>query len=376
VRFVGVVLVATVVAFTASGGDSGRASRLAAEGCKTSYDYAGLQTSGQASGIRVTLTMVKKPVVKHGHVAGWLGVGGPGLGPNGTDEWIQVGYSGFDTGESQIYHEVAQPNKPPTYHTVAAKLSPSAKNRVSVLEVGDKPGSWRVWVGDKAVSPVTSLPESHGKFVPQALGETWQGGSTNCNVWGYGFGGVQVAMKPGGSWTTTKAGYKWQNPQQKLEKTSSDSFEARSAAGATAAAPDQPPLLGQLASRLLRRTERARCVPHSEPARVEPSGTLLLSRDVCRILLGYAVAEPWAPRAGTVAGVKVAVVTLGFLRAIVRVGGANAAKVDCGAVGRFYGFLRGLGATPEQALALRGALLRARATATPTLSLPPSCRIR
>ena len=29
------------------------------------------------------------------HVAGWVGVGGPGLGPHGEDEWLQVGLATF-----------------------------------------------------------------------------------------------------------------------------------------------------------------------------------------------------------------------------------------------------------------------------------------
>jgi hypothetical protein len=360
----------------APGDDVGRASRAAGSGCKTNYDYAGVQNAAARSGIRANLTTVQKPQVKQGHVGGWVGVGGPGLGPNKTDEWMQAGYSAFDTGEAEVYYEVALPDKAPKYYTVVAKLSPSAKNLVSVLEVGGKNGSWRVWLNNKAVSAVTALPQSHGKFDPQAIGETWNGGTSKCNVWGYGFGGVQVAASPGGSWQNGKAGYKWQNEQQALQKTSPNSFNARSTAAARVATADQPPLLGQLASSLLGHTVDARCVQQSAPAIMRPAGTLLLSRTVCEILLGYAVAQPHAPKPGTGPGLQVAETVLGYLRGIARSSTAAAAQVDCTAVARFFArTMRRLGATSGEAVALRRALLRARATLRPPLSLPPNCPI-
>src|SRR5262249_18829640 len=153
-RLCGMVVAATSLALVASGAVAGRAAQLGSSACKTNYSYAGVQNSGTRSGIRANLATVQKPDVKVGHVGGWVGVGGPGLGPNGTDEWMQSGYAAFQGGTAQIYYEVALPNKPPTYHTIAAKLSPSAKNLVSVLEIGNKHGSWRVWLNNKAVSPV------------------------------------------------------------------------------------------------------------------------------------------------------------------------------------------------------------------------------
>ena len=39
-----------------------------------------------------TVTMTTGPRVAGGHVAAWVGVGGVGLGPNGTDQWLQVGF--------------------------------------------------------------------------------------------------------------------------------------------------------------------------------------------------------------------------------------------------------------------------------------------
>jgi hypothetical protein len=234
-----------------------------------------------------------------------------------------------------------------------------------------------VWLNNKAVSPVTALPKSHGRFAPQAIGETWNGATNKCNVWGYGFGAVQVAAKPGGSWQNGKAGYKWQNRQQVLVKTSSNSFNARSAGSATAIPADQPPLLGELASSLVGRTVHARCVKQDTAARVQPAGTLLLSRTVCEVLLGYAVAQPHGPKAGSAAGLEFAETAFGFLRDIARSGQAAGARADCTAVARFFArAMHRLGATPSEALALRDALLRARSHLSPPLSVPPGCPIR
>ena len=63
------------------------ASPPAGTGCKpNAYDYSGVENAAPASGIRTDQTVVSKSEVKAGHVAGWVGVGGLGLGPHGTDE--------------------------------------------------------------------------------------------------------------------------------------------------------------------------------------------------------------------------------------------------------------------------------------------------
>jgi hypothetical protein len=371
------VVAAAALALLAVGHESGRAARLASAGCKRNYDYTGVQNAAPSSGIRAYLTTTTTPDVKAGHVAGWVGVGGPGLGPNGTDEWLQTGYSGFDTGEAQVYYEVALPNEPPAYHTVVATLSPSAKNLVTVLEVAGRQGSWQVFMNNKPVSPVITLPKSHGEFEPQALGETWNGGTTDCNVWGYGFGDVQVAAKPGGSWAPGKAGYRWENTQQQSVKTSSDSFTARSTASASVSEVErEPPLLGHghLASKLVGRKVDTECVPQNSSARFQ-TDTLYLSSNTCAVLLGYAIAQPRAPKPGTATGLQVAETALGVLRAIAGASGAAPARVDCRAVGLFYRAFRGLGATSGEALALRSSLLQAGPRLSPPLSLPPSCPI-
>src|SRR5579884_1778723 len=52
------------------------------------YLYAGLAGDRRVAGIGATITPAPAGFdVRAGHVAGWVGVGGPGQGPNGTDEW-------------------------------------------------------------------------------------------------------------------------------------------------------------------------------------------------------------------------------------------------------------------------------------------------
>ena len=272
------------------------ASEAVGATCKTNYDYAGVLDSAEHYGMRTNLSMDKKPGVKDGFVAAWVGVGGPGEGPNGQDQWLQVGYVTFDTGQAELYYEITLPGKSPDYHTVKPNLSPSAKHRIAVLEVAGKKDAWRVWVDDKAVGPVYVLPKSHGKVIPQALAETWNGGTTKCNAYSWQFKAIQVAAKPGGSWSNTKAGYEYRNSQSELKKTSPDSFAARSKAsvGAATTAPNEPPLLGAIASRLAGSPVSVRCVDGAQ-AGVSP-GELRVDARVCRALLGYAVSTTEATR--------------------------------------------------------------------------------
>ena len=96
---------------------------------------------------------------------------------------------------------------------------------------------------------------------------------------------------------------------------------------------------------------------------------------MCERLLGYALAEPAVPRADSAAGVAIVLTALDFLRGVARAGHASAAQLDCRAVGGLYRAFRALGATGDQALAVRSALLRARAKIRPALALRPSCPI-
>ena len=133
---------------------------------------------------------------------------------------------GFDTGETFIYYEVTTPNKAPQFRPIGADLKPGATHEIFVLEV--KKNTWRVKLDGKWASPEIVLPESHGKFKPQLLGESWSGSTGKCNQYQYEFNNVQLASATGGSWVKGKAGYIFKDAQTK--KLSSVAFSVRATA--------------------------------------------------------------------------------------------------------------------------------------------------
>ncbi len=166
------------------------------------YSYAGLSAPSPAYGIAATVTPLGGFDIFNGHVAGWVGVGGPGQGPNGTDEWLQVGSSGFPqlTG-NDLYYELTLPGKQTTYHQLASELPLGQSSRVAVLEMGGRANWWRVWLNGSPVSSPIYMPGSHGRWAPLATAESWDGGTSGtCNGFLYRFRGVSVAQAPGGSW--------------------------------------------------------------------------------------------------------------------------------------------------------------------------------
>jgi hypothetical protein len=350
---------------------TGKGEAGAVGGCQAAYDYAGAQDFAPHAGLRATLRNMVAPLVRAGHVAGWLGVGGPGRGPNGTTEWLQIGYASMQGMPQQIYYEVTLPDKPSTYHAVEQSVGVGEQHRVTVLEVARQPGSWRVWLDGKPASPAIRLPGSHRRFEPQALAETWNAGSGQCNRYGYSFRNIQAARAPGGPWGRTKAGYVWRDQTDQVFKTSPDSFLARSAqAHATSPPLNEPPLLGAIASHLAGRLLAARCQPQHVPVIEQPSGTLRLSTAVCAILDGYALANPWVPQADQPAGLTIAETALAFLRGVARAAGTQPSRIDCRALTYLHPAFRTLGATTAQALAFRHVLLRQA-----HLNLPPGCHI-
>jgi len=370
-----VLATATVALASSRPANSFRAVSAAAA-CSVTYDYAGAQDVRPRSGIRARVRAVTEPRVAAGHVAGWLGVGGPGRGPNGTTEWLQVGYSAMFDWPQQIYYEVTLPDRATRYHTIKASLVPGETHVIAVVEVRGRRGSWQVLLDGKPVSPVIALPGSHRRFAPQALAETWNAGTKQCNHYSYSFREIRVALVPGGSWSLPKAGYVWRNRQNQAVRTSRDSFVARSVSARAVFARDVPPLLGPFATRLAGRRLTAECATQVEPVRERPAGHLRLSRAICEILLGYAVAQPNVPRANTLPGFEVATTALGFLRGIARAARVADTQVDCRAVSWFVRALHLLGATPAQARALRVVLLRHRDLLKQPLSLHPGCRFR
>jgi len=206
---VAAVALAAVIAF---------ATPAQAARCGKSYSYAGLVSARPANGVRATLEALTVPRVSSGHVAGWVGVGGPGAGPNGETEWIQVGYSGLHGGESHLYYEVTPPNGAPRYVAVDLHVRPGERHTVAVHEVRGRRDWWRVRVDGRPVSAPVYLPGSHGRWRPVATAESWNAGTGWCNGFAYRFSRVYVSTRSNLRWRRLRPGYTLQDPGYRIAR--------------------------------------------------------------------------------------------------------------------------------------------------------------
>jgi hypothetical protein len=208
-----------VTAAFAGAAFSGAAGALAC-GNSTGYSYAGVGAAAPAHGISAIISPLNAFDILNGHVAGWVGVGGPGEGPGGTNEWLQIGYSGFPgVAGSDIYYEVAQPGHVPTYHQVAAALPVGTVSKVAVLEMHNRPDWWRVWLNHKAVSAPIHLSQSHERWSPIATAESWDGGTGGtCNTFLYRFRHVAIANSSGGHWHQLTGGFPIQSAATRVQR--------------------------------------------------------------------------------------------------------------------------------------------------------------
>jgi len=171
------------------------------------YAYAGWESRTSAFGAAAIVTSLEAPTVASGHVAAWVGVGGVGQGPDGSDEWIQAGVSSFASpGTGSIYYEVARPNAAPQYVEVAQGVEVGASHRIAVLEMAHRRSWWRVWIDGRPASPPIELPGSHGTWAPQAVAESWNGGMQSCNRYAFRFERILTAGGPGGRWQPFRSG--------------------------------------------------------------------------------------------------------------------------------------------------------------------------
>ena len=195
--------------------------------CASSYSYAGFANAGSGYGIKATVTTVDIPDVAWGHVAAWVGVGGPGIGPNGEDEWIQVGFAGFASGDTGLYYEVTVPGSGPRYTEVAADVTPGVAHRIAVLEMAGRASTWRVWVDGVPASEPVFLAGSHGAWTPMATAESWNGGRASCNRFEYRFESVMVARSAGGGWHALDPGTTFEDPGYQVVTRAPAGFLAR-----------------------------------------------------------------------------------------------------------------------------------------------------
>jgi len=164
------------------------------------YAYAGQQASHRGHGVRATIALSRTPNVEAGHVAGWVGVGGPGQGPNGEDEWLQAGIASLPGMDPLVYVEIARPGTAPEFVTVAEGVATRESHDLAVLEISRRPGWWRAWVDGRAVTEPVRLRGSSGRWAPIATAESWNAGTAACNSFGFRFERVSVSYGRGGSW--------------------------------------------------------------------------------------------------------------------------------------------------------------------------------
>ncbi len=195
------------------------------------YAYAGLSAPTTGSGISAIITPLGSFSIPNGHVAGWVGVGGPGEGPGGTDEWLQIGLSGFPGLYTDVYYEVARPHHYPVYHEVVANPPTDHPYRFAVLE--DRPNWWRVWMNGRPVSPSIYLPQSNNQFMPIATAESWDGGTHGaCNDFLYSFQRVKIAHRPGGLFHNLRGGYPIRSAKTTMERAGTNFVAAEGAPSA------------------------------------------------------------------------------------------------------------------------------------------------
>jgi hypothetical protein len=199
------------------------------------YSYAGIGSRTFVSGVSATITPTAASTVWGGHVAGWVGVGGAGMGPHGTDEWMQIGLSASpEDATSRIYYEVTRPGHKPVYHQLRRNVGVGERHRVAVIELALRPGWWRVWLDGSPVSKPVSLPGSHATWPAQMVGESWSGKTVGtCNTYSYAFGHVSLASATNRAWGPIGRFDLFQDANYRLVRNSLSSFVAGSVAPVT-----------------------------------------------------------------------------------------------------------------------------------------------
>jgi hypothetical protein len=198
---------------TASAGRNACGADVAGNG---GYTYAGHQATRTGHGVRATISAIRAPEVAAGHVAGWVGLGGPGQGPNGSDMWLQVGLASIPGLGTVLYAETTRPGRAPAFELLEENIQVGESRRVAVLEMSKRPETWRIWVNGEPVTEPVHLPGSSERWAPIATAESWNGGQVSCNRFGFRFERVSVAHGRGGSWFAFKPGYHFRDGAYRL----------------------------------------------------------------------------------------------------------------------------------------------------------------
>ena len=193
----------------------------------SAYAYAGLYSNAPAPGIEANVSALAIAQVAYGHVAGWIGVGGPSAGPGGQAEWLQTGLVTLAGSGSQLYAEITQPGLAPRYLTLASDVAPGTTYRLAVVRVSDQPNAWQVVVDGRPATGAVSLPRSGG-FAPMAMSESWNGGMPGCNGFSYRFDRLRIATSHEGWTPLTNTSTLADNGYQVIDRTTAG-FTALSA---------------------------------------------------------------------------------------------------------------------------------------------------
>jgi hypothetical protein len=207
-------LVSAAFVLAALAGESGTATAGSTSACGldadgNGYTYAGHQATTAGHGVRATITPTRALNVTAGHVAGWVGVGGPGQGVNGEDAWLQVGIASVEETQPFVYAEITRDGRQPQFMLLQEGLRIGESHRVAVLEMSGKPGWWQVWVDGSPKTKPLRIEGSSGRWAPIATAESWDGGRGACNRFAFRFERVSVSYGSGGSWRPFVPGYQF-----------------------------------------------------------------------------------------------------------------------------------------------------------------------
>jgi hypothetical protein len=193
------------------------------------YSYAGHQATDRGHGARAIITLTREAqVAAGGQVAGWVGVGGPGQGPNGEDAWIQVGIAAVELTKPFLYAEITRPGRYAQLLILERELVVGTSRSVAVLEMAGRHGWWRVWVDGSPVTKPIRLRGSSGRWAPIATAESYNGGRVQCNRFAFRFERVSVSHGPGGAWQTFQSGHRFLDGGNKLRSLATAPAEPRS----------------------------------------------------------------------------------------------------------------------------------------------------
>jgi hypothetical protein len=217
----------TIAALVAQSGTATAGARCGVDTAGNGgYTYAGHQATVHGHGARATITVTKELQVAAGHVAGWVGVGGPGQGVNGEDAWIQIGLASVQGTEPFLYTEITRPGRYPKFVLLEEGIQVGESRSVAVLEMAFRPGWWRVWVDGDAVTKPIRLRGSSGRWAPIATAESFNGGEVACNRFAFRFERVLVSHGRGGAWKAFESGHKFLDGGNRLRALATAPSEA------------------------------------------------------------------------------------------------------------------------------------------------------